>query len=92
MKKRLIATLLAISTILSLIPGTVLAAGKDDVTITVVDDEGAAITDSALSVKVTHVYGTTFTRTQNVTVTNSGGGVFVFDGSKYDRSNTKSAR
>ena len=89
MKKRLIATLLAISTILSLIPGTVLAAGKDDVTITVVDDEGAAITDSALSVKVTHVYGTTFTRTQNVTVTNSGGGVFVFDGSKYDRSNTK---
>ena len=89
MKKRLIATLLAISTILSLIPGTAIAAGKDDVTITVVDENGAAIADSALSVKVTHVYGSITNRTQNVTVTNSGGGVFVFDGSKYDRNNTK---
>ena len=89
MKKRLIATLLAISTILSLIPGTAIAAGKDDVTITVVDENGAAIVDSALSVKVTHVYGSVFNRTQNVTVTNSGGGVFVFDGSKYDKNNTK---
>jgi hypothetical protein len=89
MKKRLIATLLAISTILSLIPGTVLAAGKDDVTITVVDENGAAITDSALSVKVTHLYGYPFNRTENVTVTKSSAGVYVFDGSKYDQSSTK---
>lgn len=89
MRKRLIAMLLAISTILSVIPGTAIAAGKDDVTITVVDENGAAIVDSALSVKVTHVYGSVFNRTQNVTVTNSGGGVFVFDGSKYDKNNTK---
>jgi len=89
MKKRLIAMLLAISVILSVVPGIVIAAGADDVTITVVDKDGGNITESGLSVKVTHVYGTYFTRTQNVTVTNSGGGVFVFDGSRYDRTDTK---
>ena len=89
MKKRLIAILLAISTILSVIPGTVIAAGIDDVTITVVDKDGSNITEDGLSVKVMHVYGTFFTRTENVDVTNSGGGVFVFDGNEYDESNTK---
>lgn len=89
MKRRLIATLLAFSMILAIIPGTAIAAGKDDVTITVVDENGKNITESGLSVKVTHVYGSVLNRTQNVTVTNSGGGVFVFDGSKYDKNNTK---
>jgi hypothetical protein len=89
MKKRLIAMLLAISAILSLIPGTVIAAGEDNVTITVVDQNGSNITDSGLSVKVTHVYGTYFTRTQNVTVNKSGNGVYVFNGADYDQSSTK---
>lgn len=90
MKRKLIATLLAISFILAIFPaGTAVAAGKDDVTITVVDENGNNITDSALSVKVTHVYGPASNRTQNVTVTKSGNGVFVFDGQKYDRNDTK---
>lgn len=89
MKKRLIAMLLAISAILSLIPGTVIAAGEDNVTITVVDESGKNITDSGLTVRVTHVYGPFANRTQNVAVTNSGNGVFVFNGSKYDRMDTQ---
>lgn len=90
MKKRLIAVILAMTMLLAVIPmGTVVAAGQDDVTITVLDKEGNNITESGLSVKVTHVYGTYFNRTQSVTVTNSGDGVYVFDGSKYDRSDTK---
>lgn len=90
MKRRLIAVILTIAMLLAVIPmGTVVAAGKDDVTITVVDKDGSNITDSGLSVKVTHAYGSYFNRTENVTVTNNGGGVFVFDGSRYDRSDTK---
>ncbi len=90
MKKRLIAVILAITLLLAVIPmGTAVAAGADDVTITVLDENGNNITESGLSVKVTHVYGTYWTRTQNVSVTNNGGGVFVFDGSRYDRSDTK---
>lgn len=89
MKRRLISFLLVVSLLLSTVPGTAIAAGKDDVTITVVDDSGTTITDSGLSVKVTHVYGPFANRTQNVTVTNSGNGVFVFDGSKYDRMDTQ---
>lgn len=91
MKLKLIATLLTLSMILSMFPAvTVVAApGKDTVTITVVDEDGNSIADSGLSVKVTHVYGAIFNRTQNVTVTNSGGGVFTFNGKTYDRNDTK---
>lgn len=91
MKKRLFAAILAITLLLSVFPmGTAVAAGVDDVTITVLDKNGNNVTaESGLSVKVTHVYGTFFNRTQNVSVTNSGDGVYVFDGSKYDRSDTK---
>ena len=90
MKKRLFAAILAITLLLSVFPmGTAVAAGVDDVTITVLDENGNNITEAGLSVKVTHVYGTFFNRTQNVSVTNSGDGVYVFDGSKYDRSDTK---
>ena len=90
MKKRLFAVILAITMLLAVIPmGTAVAAGADDVTITVFDENGNNITEEGLSVKVTHVYGSIFNRTQNVSVTNNGGGVYVFDGSKYDRSDTK---
>ena len=90
MKKRLVAVIIVITMLLTLIPmGTIVAAGAEDVTITVLDENGLNIADSGLTVKVTHVYGTFFNRTQNVSVTNNGGGVFVFDGSRYDRSDTK---
>ena len=63
MKKRLIAVILAITLLLAVIPmGTAVAAGADDVTITVLDENGNNITESGLSVKVTHVYGTYWTR------------------------------
>ena len=89
MKKRLLALLLAFCMILAMIPGTAIAAGENDVTITVVDENGANVADSGLTVKVTHVYGKNANRTQNVTVTNSGNGVFVFDGGRYDRNDTQ---
>ena len=90
MKKRLIAALLAFGMLLTwLPPSVVLAAGQDDVTITVVDKDGHNVTESGLSVQVTHVYGSYFTRTETVTVSKSGDGVFVFDGSQYDQSSTK---
>lgn len=90
MKKRLVAVIIAITMLLTVIPmGTIVAAGADDVTITVLDENGKNIASSGLTVKVTHVYGVLFNRTQSVSVTNNGGGVFVFDGSKYDRSDTK---
>ena len=57
------------------------AETPSDVTITVLDSEGKIITDSDLSVSVTHVYGTYFTRSQKVTVTNYGDGVFGYDSS-----------
>lgn len=64
MKKRLFAAILAITLLLSVFPmGTAVAAGVDDVTITVLDKNGNNITESGLSVKVTHVYGTFFNRT-----------------------------
>ena len=89
MQKRFIAMLLAISLFATFLPGSVFAADAGDVTITVVDENGTNITDSALSVKVTHVYGPFANRTQNVTVTNSGNGVFKFNSSTYNRLDTQ---
>ena len=93
MRNKLIAVILVISILLSIVPfGTVMieaAETPSDVTITVLDSEGKIITDSDLSVSVTHVYGTYFTRSQKVTVTNYGDGVFGYDSSKYNQSSTK---
>ena len=82
MKKRIVAILLMISLLISVLPvGTVTlgAETESDVTITVLDVEGKNVTDSNLSVKVTRTYTSWFTRTQNVTVTNYGDGVFGYD-------------
>ena len=93
MKKRFLAVVLVISMLLSAIPfGTVMTGAAEtpsDVTITVLDSQGKPITDSSLAVTVTHVYGSYFTRSQNVTVTNYSGGVFGYDSSDYNRTNTK---
>ncbi len=91
MKKRLIAMLLTICMIFTMLPmgAFVLSAEENDVTITVLDAKGNKITDTNLAVSVTHVYGTYFNRTQTVTVTNQGGGVFTFDKSRYTQSSTK---
>ena len=66
MKRKILAVILVISILLSIVPfGTIMidaAETPSDVTITVLDSEGKIITDSNLSVSVTHVYGTYFTR------------------------------
>lgn len=84
MRRRLIAFLLAVCTMLAIVPETAIAAGEKDVTIAVVDVNGNNITEGKLSVKVTRVYGPTSNRTQNVKVTDSGNGVFVFTDNKKD--------
>ena len=93
MKRKILAVILVISILLSIVPfGTIMidaAETPSDVTITVLDSEGKIITDSDLSVSVTHVYGTYFTRSQKVTVTNYGDGVFGYDSSNYNQSSTK---
>ncbi|MBQ3547849.1 MAG: InlB B-repeat-containing protein [Clostridia bacterium] len=90
MKRRLIAMLLTICMVFTMLPmgAFVLSAAANDVTITVVDKNGNVVTDSNLSVSVTHVYGVLFNRTQNVTVTKHDG-YFSFDKSRYNQSSTK---
>ena len=83
MRRRLIAFLLAVCTMLSIVPGTAIAVGENDVTITVVDASNNNITEGNLSVKVTRVYGNN-NRTQTVKVTDSGNGVFTFTNAKKD--------
>ena len=100
MKKRFLAILLVICMMITTVPmGTVVSTAEgtqSDVTITVLDKEGKNITDSYLNsananltVSVTHFYGTYFNSSQAVTVTNYGDGVYGYNSSQYNKTNTK---
>ena len=93
MKRKIFAVLLALSLMFSIIPMemfvTSAATSNSEVTITVVDSNGNPITDATPTVKVVHTYTSgNRTRTQNVTVTNWGDGIFGYNSSRYNRTST----
>jgi len=83
MFKKWLAILLALITVMTMMPLTVFAAEKDIVTITVVDQNGNLLPDATLSVSRVYLTVAGFRRTQAVTVTANGDGTFTYDTSKY---------
>ncbi len=84
MMKKCMAILMTIVMVLTMIPSVpVLAAEKDIVTITVVDQNGNLLPNATVSVSRVYLTVAGFRRTQTVTVTTNGDGTFTYDTSKY---------